>query len=183
MTTLPAFVQGPHGWLSLAQQLKLTACRYCKVVGALLRHGFLYGFDEQNPRHKTVRAQRIFCSNRNARPGCGRTFSVWLADKIRRLSLTATFLWHFLRHAANGSVRAASCALPCHLEYRSLLRIWQRFLKAQSKLRTALCSRCLPPHQRAQTPMAQVLAHLQGAFHDADAPIAAYQLALQAFFL
>ena len=34
------------------------------------------------PQEKTVRARRIFCSNRNnRRKGCGRTFSVWVADK------------------------------------------------------------------------------------------------------
>jgi hypothetical protein len=59
------------------------------VVGTLIRHGCLCGYDSSSPRRKTVRARRIFCSNRQARRGCGRTFSVWLADKIRRLSLTA----------------------------------------------------------------------------------------------
>ena len=71
------FYRSDEEWHAVAERLKLTPCPHCKVVGTLIRHGFLYGFDDSSPRQKTVRARRIFCSNRNARPGCGRTFSVW----------------------------------------------------------------------------------------------------------
>jgi hypothetical protein len=83
------FVRNGDEWLAIAERLKQTPCPHCKVVGALNRHGFLYGFDEGSPQRKTVRARRVFSSNRRARPGCGRTFSIWLAEKIKRLSLTA----------------------------------------------------------------------------------------------
>ena len=91
----------------MTERLKLTPCPHCQVVGSLIRHGFLYGFDDTSPRRKTVRARRLFCSNRQARPGCGRTVSVWCADKIRRLSLTTACLWRFLQLAVAGSLRAA----------------------------------------------------------------------------
>ena len=81
----PRFYRNDHEWNTFAEQLKLTPCPHCKAVGTLIRHGFLHGFDEGHPQRTTRRARRIFCSNRNARPGCGKTFSVWLADKIRRL--------------------------------------------------------------------------------------------------
>ena len=71
-----------------------TTCPHCQAVGTLNRHGCLHGFDDS--RRKTVRARRIFCSNRHARPGCGHTFTVWCADKIRRLTLrfcAATRAW------------------------------------------------------------------------------------------
>ena len=125
-------------WLAIADRLKLTPCPHCQVVGTLNRHGFLYGFDDSSPRRKTVRARRIFCSNRSTRRGCGRTFSVWIADKIRRLSLTAGCLWRFLRQAVAGGIRAAMRAVDCHLSDRTLQRIWKRFLQGQSKIRTAL---------------------------------------------
>ncbi|WP_146520309.1 hypothetical protein [Stieleria varia] len=48
------------------------------------RHGVLKGYDEQNFKHKSVRAIRIFCSNRGNANGCGKTFSVWIADKAAR---------------------------------------------------------------------------------------------------
>ena len=180
------FCRSAHEWDAMAERLKQTPCPHCQVVGMLIRHGCLYGFDENNHRRKTLRARRIFCSNRHARRGCGRTFSVWCADKVRRLSLTTAGLWRFLRHAACGSLCAAMRAANCHLSDRSMQRIWKRFDRGQSKIRTALCSRCPPPQlpaQPAQRTAAHVLAHLQAAFPNADCPIATYQHTLRTFFI
>jgi len=180
------FYRSAEEWIAIAERLKQTPCPHCKVVGALIRHGFLRGFDESSPQQKTVRARRVFCSNRNARRGCGRTFSVWIADKIRRLSLTTGGLWRFLQHAAAGSVLGAIRMAACHLSDRTLLRIWKRFDQGQSTIRTALLGRCPPPEAPAepwQRPAAQVLAHLQAAFPDAHCPIAAFQHSLRAFFV
>ena len=80
------FYRGIEEWQAFVERLKLIPCPHCQVVGTLIRHGFLSGFDDADPRRKSLRARRILCSNRNARPGCGRTFSVWAADKIRRLA-------------------------------------------------------------------------------------------------
>jgi hypothetical protein len=181
------FCRGEDDWRALVERLKLTPCPRCQVVGALVRHGFLRGYDDGNPQRRTVRGRRIFCSNRQARPGCGRTVSVWLADKIRRLGLTTGTLWRFLQGAAAGSMLAAIRVLDCHLSDRTLQRIWQRFDRGQSKIRTALLGRCPPPALPAESAprpaAAQVLAHLQTAFPGANCPIAAFQHALQTFFV
>ena len=184
------FYRNAAEWLALAERLKQTACPHCRVVGTLIRHGFLYGFDDSSPRQQTVRARRIFCSNRQARPGCGRTFSVWLADKIRRLSLTTGALWRFLQRAAGAGILAAIRAAASPLSDRTWQRIWKRFNLGQSKIRTALSARCPPPElpprsppEPPQRPAAQVLAHLQAAFPDARCPIAAFQHALRTFFV
>jgi hypothetical protein len=173
------FVRDAEEWNSFADGLKLMACPHCQVVGTLIRHGFLYGFDDSSPKRQTLRARRVFCSNRQARPGCGRTFSVWCANKIRRLSLTTTCLWRFLQHAAAGCIRA----FDCYLSDRTWLRIWKRFVLGQSNVRTALSGRCPPPQLTATAPAAHVLAHLEAAFPHADCPIAAFQHALRIFFL
>jgi len=184
------FFRNPEEWVALAERLKQTPCPHCKVVGTLIRHGLLYGFDDSSPQRKTVRARRIFCSNRNVRRGCGRTFSAWCADKIRRLSLTTDALWRFLQFAVVGGILAAIGALHCQLSERTWQRIWQRFDQGQSKIRTALCGRCPPPElppklptKPTRQPAAQVLAHLQAAFPDDNCPIAAFQHTLQTFFV
>ena len=177
------FYRSDEEWNSLAERLKLTPCPHCKAVGALIRHGFLFGFDESSPKKKTVRARRIFCSNRNARRGCGRTFSVWLADKIRRLGLTAGLVWKFLLRAVADGIAAASRAAKCHLSDRTLQRVWKRFHLAQCKIRTALLGRGPPPELPAsQSSAAQVLAHLQAAFANAN-PIADFQHSTRTFFV
>jgi hypothetical protein len=183
------FCRNDDEWTTMAERLKQTPCPHCKVVGTLIRHGYLRGFDENHPRRKTVRARRIFCSNRHARRGCGRTFSVWRADKIRRLGLTTGALRRFLQSAVAKSIHAAMRAVDCHLSDRTMQRIWKRFDRSQSKIRTALSQRCRPPDLPitlpipAHRPAAQVLAHLQAAFPDADCPIAVFQHAMHTFFV
>jgi hypothetical protein len=178
------FYRCAEEWIAIAERLKQTACPHCRVVGTLIRHGFLRGYDDSSPTRKTVRARRIFCSNRNARRGCGRTFSVWSADKIRRLSLTTGALWRFLQRAAGGSIAAAIRAADYYLSDRTLQRIWRRFNHGQSKIRTALSGRCPPPEAPAGSrPAGQVLAHLQAAFPNAPCPIAAFQYTLRTFFV
>ena len=177
------FYRNDDEFNALAQRLKLTPCPHCNTVGNLVRHGFLYGYDDTRPQRKTRRARRLFCSNRQARRGCGRTFSVWLADKIRRLSLTTTTLWQLLQRAAVGSIRAAIHAAGSHLSDRTGQRIWKRFVLGQSNIRTALLTRCRPPERTGGRPVTQVLAHLQAAFPDAACPIAAFQHTLRIFFV
>jgi hypothetical protein len=170
----------------MAERLKQMPCPHCKVVGALNRHGCLYGFDENSPQRKTLRARRIFCSNRQARPGCGRTFSIWLAYKTRRLSLTTGALWWFLQCAVGSGILAAIRAADFRLSDRTMQRIWKRFDQAQSKICTALCGRCPPPELPAipaRQPAAQVLAHLEVAFPGVHCPIAAFQHSRQTFFV
>jgi hypothetical protein len=178
------FYRNNEEWQAFAERLKLTPCPHCMAVGALIRHGFLYGFDDSNPLRKNLRARRIFCSNRNARPGCGRTFSVWAANIIRRLGLTTSGLWRFLQRAVTDGILAACHSTHCHLSDRTLLRIWTRFNLGQSNIRTALFGCCpLPELTAAHLPAAQVLAHLQAAFPDARCPIAAFQLTFRTFFV
>jgi hypothetical protein len=179
------FFRSSEEWLAIAQRLKLTPCPHCKVVGTLIRHGCLYS------KQKTVRARRVFCSNRNTRPGCGRTFSVWAADKIRRLGVTTGALWQFLQLAVAGAILAAGRAADSRLSDRTWQRIWRRFRLAQSTIRTALHGRCRPPPELpprpptkpSRRPAAEVLAHLLAAFPDIHCPIAAFQHALNIFFV
>jgi len=182
-----SFCHNVEEWDAFREQLKQMPCPHCKVVGMLNCHGSLRGYDCGG---KTERGRRVFCSNRNARRGCGRTFSVWFADKIRRLSVTAGCLWKFLQRAASGGVAAAIRAVQCSLSDRTWQRHWKRFVQAQSNIRTALCGRCpppeLPPMSPADTskrPTAHVLAHLQAAFPNASCPIAAFQCAMRTFFV
>lgn len=181
------FYRHEHEWAALVERLKLTPCPHCKTVGALIRHGSLFGFDDSSPRRKTLRARRVFCSNRHRRPGCGRTISVWMAEKIRRLGVTTRTLWAFLRRAVAGTLAAAIRAAECRRSARTWQRIWRRFDRGQSRIRTALFNRGPPPEGSPgpcrRPAAAQLLAHLHVAFPDADCPLAAFQQATRSFVL
>jgi hypothetical protein len=180
------FYRSTEDWSAMTEQLKLTHCPHCKTVGTLILHGFLYGFDDTIPHRQTVRARRIFCSNRNARPGCGHTVSVWIADKIRRLSLTAHTLWSFLQRAVASSIATAIRAANCQRSDRTWRRIWKRFHLSQSRIRTTLSTHCRPPDLPAELtrrPESQVLAHLEAVFPNNNCPIATFQYVTHTFFL
>jgi hypothetical protein len=165
------FYRSEEEWTSLVGRLKVTACPHSQVVGTLNRHGSLVGYDET--QRKSLRARRVYCSNRHAQRGCGRTFSIWLADKIRRLSLSTRAVWRFLQQVIAGSIAAATRSMTERSD-RTWQRVWKRFQLAQSNIRTALLKRCPPPQMSAERPEAQVIAHLQAAF-PAACPLAAIQ--------
>lgn len=180
---------------TIYETLKQVACPFCKGVGSLIRYGFLHGYDETDHRQKSVRARRVFCNNRKARNnGCGRTFSLWAAEKLRRLSLNAGSLWNFLQGVASGKSKLQAFRdLSCMLSDSAPYRIWKRFEKAQTLLRTVLSSRCPPPDVISHEPrkpggqrlasLTQVIAHLEAAFPKEAYPISAFQRATQSFFL
>jgi len=135
---------------------------------------------------KAVRARRIFCNNRNTRSGCGRTISVWRADKIRRVCVSTRLLWRFLQCVVANGIAAATRTIGGRLSTRTWQRLWRRFLLGQSRIRTALLGRCRPPPESPtasrHAPVAQVLVHLHAAFPDAD-PLAVFQHALHGFII
>lgn len=166
-------------------ELKIKPCPYCKRFGTLNRHGFLRGYDENYQQQKIVRAQRVFCSNRNRAAGCGRTFSVCLANKVKRLFLTAPRLWSFLKQVVSGGDKTqAFRSLNCGRSGSAPYRIWRRFLESQSVIRTALSGLCRPPDITSDQPAELTLAHLEAAFEDHPLdPIAAFQATLQVSFM
>jgi hypothetical protein len=174
-------------------KLKSSACPHCKRFGSLIKHGHLYGYDQHHQLEKTIRAARVFCSNRRHANGCGRTFSVWTADKIKHMFLSAEILWKFLRQAAaTGNKLQAFRALACGLSDGAAYSIWRRFVNAQASIRTALSAHCQPPQmatsitEPAQAAIAEAstLAHLAHAFKEhALSPLAAFALTLQRFVL
>lgn len=181
------FYRNPQEWTAIVERLKQTPCPHCNTLGTLIRHGNLYGFDDSSPQRKTLHARRIFCSNRYRRRGCVRTFSVRLAHTIRRLSLSTRTLWGFLRRAVVDTIANAARDANCPRSDRTFQRIWKRFDRGQSAIRTALLGRGPPPETPAEPARrpaaAHVLAHLRATFPHDDCPIAAFQQATRASFI
>jgi hypothetical protein len=165
------------------ETIKTQPCPHCKSVGYLIRHGYLRGYDQM--RSKSIRASRVFCSNRNRAMGCGKTFSVWIADKVKRLFLSAECLFAFLNDAAkSGNKVQAFRKLNCSLSDSAPYRIWKRFILAQSRIRTALTWLSEPPRIESNSPTTLTLAHLREAVKQHPlSPIAAFHVTLRIFFV
>jgi hypothetical protein len=176
----------------LLSKLKITPCPHCKTTGFLIRHGALIGYSLNQLRNtiRDARAVRVYCSNRRVAGnrhsnGCGRTFSVWTADKIKRLFLSADSLWLFLNEAVrSGNKLQALRRLQCGLSDSAAYHLWRRFRLAQVAIRTALSALCEPPPMVSDCPATLTLEHLANAFQGHPLlPIAAFAATLQTFFL
>ena len=171
----------------LLAKLKITPCPHCKKTGFLIKHGSLLGYalNQLGYTVRAARAVRVYCSNRHRSNGCGRTFSVWTADKIKHLFLSADSLWQFLQAAiSSGNKLQAFRNLKCGLSDSAAYHIWRRFLNAQVAVRTALAALCEPPQVVSDCPAKLTLEHLSKAFNEHKlSPIAAFAATLQTFFI
>ena len=173
--------------VDLLTKLKIIPCPHCKKTGFLIKHGSLlgYGLNQMGSTVRGARAVRVYCSNRNHSIGCGRTFSVWTADKINHLFLSADSLWQFLNDAvSSGNKLQAFRNLKSGLSDSAAYHIWRRFLNAQVAIRTALTALCGQPQVESDCPAKLTLKHLAKAFHGHKlSPIAAFAATLQTFFI
>jgi hypothetical protein len=184
VTTNYSFRAGFPGTPDAAFSLKQLSCPHCQQSETLNRHSILYGNDPFHCAKERVRGQRVFCSNRGRRGGCGKTFSVFLADTLPRHTLTATLLWQWLIQKLAGlSAKAAAekANLPFALETVYYLR--RKLRCGLARLRTLLCREQAPPSSAQADPVLQSVEHLRSAFPCEACPPAAFQLGFQVPFL
>jgi hypothetical protein len=170
-------------WL-LAFNLKTQQCPFCNCCESLNRHSFLYGNDPNLVSGERLRGQRIFCCDRGQRGGCGRTFSVFLADVLPRFTVTASLLWQLLYLLVDGkSVQAAALSLRLPFASETLYHLLHRLRLRLDILRTCLCKIATVPQSSKSDPLLQTVEHLQAAFPGADCPIGEFQAHFQSALL
>lgn len=143
------------------------------------RHSFLYGNDPTQSNGQQLRGQRVYCSDRGQRGGCGQTFSMFLADVLPRHSVTASWFWKLLLQLLSGaSLKAAvqSLALPFALE--TLYGLRQRLRRRLEVLRPLLCREQKPPPSSDADPLLHTVRHLEALFPKAPCPLQEFQLLL-----
>lgn len=144
----------------------------------------LRGNDAAGVNSQLVRGQRVFCSDRGQRGGCGKTFPLFLESVLPRHTFTAEQVWALLLVLLRGmSVKAAaeSLRLPFSLEgtYGLIRRVRRRLSEVRS-----LLSREQPAPVSGQTdPLRQTLEHLLCVFPQQGCALAAYQRHFQQAFL
>lgn len=165
------------------RRLKLEHCPHCLKVGHLNNHGFLRGYSEVGSE-EVVRGYRVFCSNRNCRSGCGRTYSILLSDLLFGFVVRAWTLWLFVQNVSAGASRKAAWekAAP-GFSVESGYRLWRSMSRSLSRLRELLCRKCIPPDSNATLPLVQLLEHMRCAFPFASSPFASFQSYFQTALL
>lgn len=159
----------------LQRAAKLLPCPHCGRVGFLICHGFLRGYAERG-QGLVVRGRRLFCSDRYRRRGCGRTFSIALADVVRGFSVRTGTLFAFLITVVGGASRKAAWErVAAGFSLTTGYRLWRRLQRAQAHIRTLLCRVRSPPDASSPEPLAQLLAHARRAFQSSPCPFASLQ--------
>ena len=146
---------------SLAGGVKALACRYCRARGTLNNHG------RMRDKSGALRARRFWCSpRRKSRPGCGRTFCVWLGAVIPRHSVGARKLAEFLTawFRLGGNVTAAWERARTGFCTDSAYRWAKRFVRNQGVVRARLCRARDPPRPLDQSVHADLSGHLALVF-------------------
>jgi hypothetical protein len=177
----PRFVRDESALSGVLLGLKVTACPYCRQIGALNGHGFLRGYAEQSSA-VVARGRRVFCSNRGQRPGCGRTFSVLVSTVLAGFVVRTLTLFCFATSVLSGLTRRAAWLREAQgaLSLSSGYRLWRRLSEAQSTLRGRLCREAAPPDSPAREPLAQLMVHLRLVVGESEAdPFAALQNVVQ----
>ena len=123
-----------------------------------------------------VRGQRVFCSDRGQRGGCGKTFSLFFAGVLPRHTFTASLLWALLRALLSGAtVKGAAETLPLPFSLESAYGLVRRMRRQLTVVRSWLCREQPPPASSQTDPLLQTLEHLQTLFRSDACALAAYQ--------
>ena len=86
-----SFLRGLQELEKYVLLLKQLCCPSCGAAETLNCNSRLYGNDPDGSEDGRIqRGQRVWCSNRGQRRGCGRSFSIFLAGVLPRLSPEAT---------------------------------------------------------------------------------------------
>jgi hypothetical protein len=150
----------------------------------LNRHSFLRGNDPATADGRMLRGQRVFCSNRGRRGGCGRTFSFYLSEVLPRHTVTAPLLWQLLVGLlAGGSLKAAAEKLRLPFALETAYRLRRSLRRKLDLIRARLCCLQTPPSSSQSDPLLQTVEHLQAVFPGVECAPSAFQFHFQHPFL
>ena len=142
------------------------------------------GNDPNATDGQTCRGQRVFCSNRGQRGGCGRTFAFFLADVLPRHTLTASWVWPWLVKLLAGlSLKTAAETLRLPFALETIYRLRRKLQRGLDAVRTRLCREQTPPGSAHADPLLQTVEHLQTVFPRSACPPVDFQLHFQHPFL
>lgn len=184
-TKPPLFFRNQAHAEQVLGKLKLLDCPHCGQCGHLICNGSLKGNDPtQQATAQIERGQRIFCSNRGCRCGCGHSFSIYKSDILPSRSMNTSYLSALLQaildHA--GCIHHAWQQGSRLFSLSTAYRLWKTFRHQQTQLRHHLYRRIAPPESKHCEPLLQLIAHLSAAF-DPDDPTQAYHEHFQQSFL
>jgi hypothetical protein len=122
----------------------------------------------------------VWCCNRGQRGGCGRSFSIFLAEVLPRHTVTGPWLWRLLqRLLAGGSIKATVEALALPFALETLYHLLQRLRQRLGGVRSVLSREQKPPASSQADPLLQTAEHLRSLFPKSGCPATDFQVYFQ----
>lgn len=161
--------------------LKQLCCPECGVAETLNCHSKLYGNDPDSTQGGRIqRGQRVWCCSRGQRGGCGKTFSIFLADVLPRHTVGTSALWSLLeRLLEGGSIKATVEALGLPFGLETLYHLLQRMRRKLAAVRSMLCREEPAPTSSQSDPLLQTVEHLGSLFAKSICVLSAFQIHFQ----
>jgi hypothetical protein len=182
--SIPLYYESDDEFEQIHHRLKQYPCPFCRLIGCLILHGFLSGYNDTKFACKIKRGHRVYCSNRNRRKGCGRTCSILLSCFIKHFYFTARTIWRYLLAIVSGICKMKAMKdTDTSFSQSAPYGLWCRLRANVSHIRTCLSRIAPPPNTDSSNPEIQTIKHLQSVFGSSENPISAFQLAFQTSFL
>jgi hypothetical protein len=160
--------------------LKQQCCPHCGAAETLNRHSWLYGNDPTQAKADKVRGQRVLCSDRGERGGCGRTVAIFLDDVLPRHTASASLLWSLLLGLLSSqSIRSAFHRAKSPMALESIYHLLARLRLRLDAVRICLCGRQRPPDCSHSDPLLQTIEHLKATFTAEVCPVRQFQRVFQ----
>ena len=174
------FVRNEEAMEHELKKAKHTACIHCGRTGTLNRHDKRHGNDPDSTDKQTIRGQRLWCSNRGKRGGCGKTTCLCFAWVLPNHSMSAPSLGRLLKYLCTGvSIQQAWELSRCPVTLQTVYHILQRLRMRMGEIRSFLIALCRPRKSLHRDPMITTAEHLRYAFSQAACPVEAFQDRLQ----
>lgn len=164
MSRIRRFYSSSQEFEQFHETIKMKQCPHCRQIGCLILHGYLYGYGDTD---MVRRGRRIFCSNRQKKTGCGRTFSILMAGFIKHCMIPSGSVSSFLSKIAQGDRPVTAFrALGGQMNENAGYRILRQFRKQLPRIRTCLLKVNDPPGLKyIKNPAVQTILHLKTVFN------------------
>ncbi len=138
--------------------LKMYLWPFCRKQGYLIMHDYIKGYSDLYNFELGIKGRRIFCSNRNKRKGCGRTWSMYLQLVIPGFSIGIKTLTLII--SCKATIFETWKKSFTHLSLSTYYRLHKCFEKQIPEIRTRLIEHFKPPPPQSN-PITQTIEHIK----------------------
>jgi hypothetical protein len=185
MRTFKNFFKNLNEFLEFIKNIHIIQCPYCGRYGVLILNGPVirkYSEDDDYLHQ----GQRVICNHRKKyNQGCGRGFTLFFSNVLKRLPIRAQTFWRVLSVLSKNNKPLDYISAPIKgYTLRSLKGIENIFSRNLIHIKTYLCRIMAPPYMNNETRHEiQVIEHLKTAFPQSACPIADFQAFFQVSFI